>query len=76
MQYIEQNQIPSLLMLNDYEKAFVTICWKFIYKCQTLDFFNFWISINNYILTCYNDLESCVIQNEIASDYFYSLKRM
>lgn len=57
MQYTEQNQIPGLLMLIDFEKAFDTISWKFIY--QTLDFFNFGASIKNWI------------QNGIASDYFF-----
>ena len=39
MHYTEYNQIPGLLMLIDFEKAFDSIAWKFIY--QTLDFFNF-----------------------------------
>lgn len=74
MQYTEQNQIPGLLMLIDFEKAFDTISWKFIY--QTLDFFNFGISIKNRIQAFYSDIKSCVIQNGIASNYFFSSKRM
>lgn len=69
MQYTEQNQIPNLLMLIDFEKAFDTISWKFIY--QTLDFFNFGASIKNWIQTFYKDIKSCVIQNGIATDYFF-----
>lgn len=69
MQYTEQNQIHCLLMLTDFEKAFDILFWKFIY--QTLDFFNFGISIKNWIQTFYSDIKSYVIQNGIASDYFF-----
>lgn len=59
-------------MLIDFEKAFDTISWKCIY--QTLDFFNFGISIKNWIRTFYSDIKSCVIQNGLASDYCFSSK--
>ena len=32
MQYIVINKIPGLLMLIDFEKAFDSISWSFIYK--------------------------------------------
>lgn len=39
MNYTEVHRIPGLLMLIDFEKAFYTISWKFIF--ETLDFFKF-----------------------------------
>lgn len=39
IQYTDHKQIPGLLMLIDFEKAFDTISWEFIN--QTLEFFNF-----------------------------------
>lgn len=69
MNYTEQNQIPGLLMLIDFEKAFDSISWRFIY--QTLDLFNFGDSIKDWVKTFYSGIKSCVIQNGIASDYFY-----
>lgn len=69
MNYIEQNQIPEFLMLIDVEKAFDSISWNFIY--QTLDLFNFGDSIKDWVNTFYSGIKSCVIQNWIASDYFY-----
>lgn len=39
MQYTEENDIPGVLFMIDFEKAFDTVSWKFIHKC--LDFLNF-----------------------------------
>ena len=39
MVYTEQKNIPGLLMLVDFEKAFDSVSWKFLYK--TLNFFLF-----------------------------------
>lgn len=39
MHFTEYNDIPGLLMLIDFEKAFDSISWNFIYKA--LEFFNF-----------------------------------
>lgn len=47
MYYTEQYNIPGLLMLIDFEKAFDTISWSFISK--TLDIFNFGPSFKNWI---------------------------
>ena len=68
MHYTEWNDVPGLLMLIDFEKAFDTISWKFIQ--ETLCFFNFGTSIQNWIKLFYNDIKSCVIQNGIISQYF------
>lgn len=68
MNYTQQNQIPGLLMLIDFEKAFDSISLNFIY--QTLDLFNFGDSIKDWVKSFYSGIKSCVIQNGIASDYF------
>jgi hypothetical protein len=68
MHYTESRQIPGLLMLIDFEKAFNTVSWKFIQ--ETVCFFNFGISIQNRIKLFYNQIKSCVIQNGIVSQYF------
>lgn len=49
MHFTENNDIPGLLMLIDFEKAFDSISWNFIYKA--LEFFNFGPSINRWIKT-------------------------
>ena len=68
MHYTELNDVPGLLMLIDFEKAFDTVSWKFIQ--ETLCFFNFCISIQYLIKLFCNDVKSCVLQNGIISQYF------
>ena len=61
-------QIPGMILLIDFEKAFDTVSWSFIDK--VLDIFNFGTSIKNWVHTFYKDSESCVIQNGIMSPFF------
>ena len=68
MNYTECKNIPGLLMLIDFEKAFDTISWDFVF--QTLSFFNFGSSIKNGIKCFYKNISSCIIQNDITSMYF------
>ena len=57
MVYTEQKNIPGLLMLVDFEKAFDSVSWKFLYK--TLNFFGFdhkfikWIQLFNKDITAH-----------------------
>ena len=39
MQYTENKNIPGLMMLIDFEKAFDSVSWKFLYKA--LEFYGF-----------------------------------
>lgn len=43
MNYTESKQIPGLIMLIDFEKAFDSVSWKFIF--ETYDYFNIGKSI-------------------------------
>ena len=47
MQFTEEQNIPGLLLLIDFEKAFDSVSWSFINK--VLKFFNFGPSIINWI---------------------------
>ena len=60
MHYTEQQQIPGLLLLIDFEKAFDTISWKFIHKC--FKFFNFGDSIIQWIKLFQNKIYSNICQ--------------
>ena len=64
----DELDIPSLLLIVDFEKAFDSISWKFIN--HTLNFLNFGDSIKRWINVFYNDIQSCVIQNGFLSDPF------
>ena len=64
----DELDIPGLLLIVDFEKAFDSISWKFIN--HTLNFFNFGDSIKRWINVFYNDIQSCVIQNGFLSEPF------
>ena len=68
MNYTERKQIPGLIMLIDFEKAFDSVSWKFIF--ETLEYFNFGKSKKNWIEVFYNNITCCIIQNCIISEYF------
>jgi hypothetical protein len=65
---MEEDDIPGLLVLLDFEKALDTVQWSFLYK--TLQFFGFGESFCSRIKTFYNDISSCIINNGHGSDYF------
>ena len=60
MQYTETHNIPGLLVLVDFEKAFDSLSWSFIEKA--LEIFNFRSSIQSWIKTFYNNYISCILQ--------------
>jgi hypothetical protein len=68
MQYTEEENIPGLLLLIDFEKAFDSISWSFIQK--TLQFFNFGTSIQNWVKVFYTNITSSVNQGDHISDIF------
>ena len=72
LQFTETNNIPGLLMLIDFQKAFDSIAWPFIQK--VFRFFNFGDSIIQWINTFYNNIISCIIVNGQVSEWFNILR--
>ena len=62
------HNIPGVLLFLDFEKAFDTVEWSFIWK--TLGSFNFGSSLISWIKVCYHNIESCVLNNGWESNYF------
>ena len=60
--------IPGLLMFLEFEKAFDSVEWSFIWKM--LSSFYFGSSLINWIKLCYCSIQSCVLNNGWASSYF------
>ena len=68
LQSTEENNIPGLLVLIDFEKAFDSISWKFIYK--TLEFFRFGKFFIDWIKLLNSNVKLCVLQHGTTSEYF------
>ena len=59
IQYATQHNVPGLLLFIDFEKAFDSLEWPFIF--DTLRFFGFGPSLINCVRTFYCNIESCVL---------------
>ena len=68
MVYTVEENIPGLLIFNDFEKAFDSVEWDFLFKC--LEAFNFGSDFLRWIKTFYTHVQSCIINNVTASNYF------
>jgi hypothetical protein len=58
MDKLEEGDIPGLLMLVDFEKAFDTVKWPFIEK--TLEFYSFGRTFRKWIKSFYTDITQLV----------------
>ena len=65
---VEAEEIPGLLLLLDFEKAFDTLEWSFIDKA--LVFFGFGPNYCKWIQTLYSNAQSCVSNNGHCSSFF------
>lgn len=64
----EKENIPGLLLLIDFEKAFDSVSWRFI--DEVLSFFNFGVSFKHWIRVLYNNIKTCVQVNGHLSEWF------
>ena len=60
--------MPGLLMNIDFEKAYDSIDHEFLKK--VMKSFNFGESIQRWVCTFYNNIQSCVMNNGMSSGYF------
>ena len=66
--YTEMSKMPGVLLFIDFEKAFDSIEWDFLYK--SLAAFNFGPTLIGWIKTFYNNASSCVLNNGLFSNPF------
>ena len=69
---VEEKKLVGLLMLIDFEKAFDSISWKFLYKC--LEKFNFGEDFIKWIKILNTNIKASVMQMGILSQFFYILR--
>ena len=64
---VEEN-IPGLMIFIDVQKAFDSLEWNYLLNC--LEHFNFGPDFIRWVTTFHKNIQSCVINNGITSDYF------
>ena len=67
MKFTEDKHIPGMLVLIDFEKAFDSISWSFIY--QSLSFLGFPKDIVSWVKWFYNNIKATVTQCGVLSDF-------
>jgi len=68
MFFTEMNNLPGIILNIDFEKAFDSINWNFVFK--SLEAFNFGEKFISFIKTLYNNISSTIINNGEISDWF------
>ena len=68
MQYAEENDIPGLLLMIDFEKAFDSVSWTFMEK--VFEYFNFGADIQKWIKVLHRKPISAVNQGGNLSEFF------
>ena len=69
IKYTEDNKIDGLLMLIDFEKAFDSISWKFMYL--VLEKFGFTDHLIKWVWLFNMNINASVLQFGILSDFFF-----
>ena len=70
MQFVDEKNIPGLLLLIDFEKAYDSLSWSFMKN--VLKLFNFGPSIIKWISTFYNKTQVAINQGGNLSSFFYT----
>ncbi len=68
LDYTGVNNEPGILMMVDFEKAYDSLEWNFLFAA--LERYNFGKMLINWVKTFYCNTESCVTNNHVSSRYF------
>ena len=74
MDFTLSKTIPGLLIFIDFHKAFDSLEWNFLLSCITV--FNFGPDFIRWVNIFYKNIQSCVINNGFASDFFALERRV
>ena len=72
MDYTKLHNLPGLMVTTDFEKAFDSLSWNFLFK--SLEKFNFGESFIKWIRLFHTNISSCIMNNGVASPPF-SIRR-
>ena len=68
MDYTKLHNLPGLMLTIDFEKAFDSLSWNFLFK--TLEKFNFGESFIKWVRLFYTNISSCIMNNGVATPLF------
>ena len=68
MDYTKLRNLPGLMVTIDFEKAFDSLSWNFLFK--VLEMFNFGQSFIKWVRIFYTNISSCIMNNGIATPLF------
>ena len=68
MDYTKLHNLPGLMVTTDFEKAFDSLSWYFLFK--SLEKFNFGESFIKWIRLLYTNISSCIMNNGVATPLF------
>ena len=68
MEFTVNENVPEMPIFIDFQKAFDSLAWDFIFGC--LEALNFGPDFSPWAKTFYKNIQSCVINNGNVSDYF------
>ena len=68
MDFTHKENIPGLMIFIDFHKAFDSVEWNYLVTC--LEAFCFGPDFIKWVKTLYKNIQSCVINNGLTTDYF------
>ena len=68
MDWTVNENIPGLMIFIDFQKAFDSIEWDFLFKC--IEAFNFGSDFLRWVKLFYNNIQSCIMNNGMTSKSF------
>ena len=68
MDFTLKENIPGLMIFIDFHKAFDSVEWNYLVSC--LEAFRFGPNFIRWVKTLYKNIQSCVINNGLTTDYF------
>ena len=69
LMHTNMNNMPGIMLFVDFEKAFDSINWNFLFKC--LETYNFGPEFISHVKTLYRDITATVINNGHISPWFH-----
>ena len=63
-----KENIPGLMLFIDFQKAFYSVEWEFLFKC--LEAFNFGTDFLHWVKVFYKNIQSCILNNGMTSNFF------